>query len=93
MRSNYPSLYTPFFSHSLFYAYFLTKDFSLFGFFLLSLPFNFKDQFAQHPALGRRSEKEYITKPFVLSSIFCFFLFYFFSLNVIERYKHIKASP
>ena len=46
MHSNYSLPRTPSFSlNSLFYAYFLTKDFALW-LFLLSLPFNFKDQFA-----------------------------------------------
>ena len=46
MQSNYLSPCTPSFSlNSLFYAYFLTKDFALW-LFLLSLPFNFKDQLA-----------------------------------------------
>lgn len=46
MQSNYSSPRIPSFSlNSLFYAYFLTKDFALW-LFLLSLPFNFKDQFA-----------------------------------------------
>ena len=39
MQSNYSSPYTPSFSlNSLFYAYFLTKDFSLFGFFFFPFP-------------------------------------------------------
>ena len=47
MQSNYSSPRTPSFSlNSLFYAYFLTKDFFALWLFLLSLPFNFKDQFA-----------------------------------------------
>ena len=46
MHSNYSLPRTPSFSlNSLFYAYFLTKDFALW-LFLLSLPFNFKDRFA-----------------------------------------------
>ena len=74
---------------------FLTKDFCSLA-FLLSLPFNFKDQFAYSTLLrSAASEKECITKPFILSSIF--FLFFFFSVlklkpsQTLQTKKNIKA--
>lgn len=69
---------------------FLTKDFCSLA-FLLSLPFNFKDQLAYSALLrSAASEKECITKPFILSSIF----FLFFQQNKLKNLKKNKnTSP
>jgi len=79
MQSNYLSLYTLFFSHSLFYAYFPYQRFFALWLILLSLPFNFKDRFAQlRFALASQQAKKNISKNrSFCQAPFAFFLFIF----------------
>ena len=88
MQSNYLSLYTLFFSHSLFYAYFPYQRFFALWLILLSLPFNFKDRFAQlRFALASQQAKKNISKNRSFCQVSFAFSFYFFEFFFIRQKK------
>ena len=92
MQSNYSSPRTSSFSlNSLFYAYFLTKDFSLFGFFFFPFPLISKTSLLnRNPALERRKRKRmYHKTPSLVKHLFLFYLFF---LAVIEPKKTQKNN-
>ena len=82
MQSNYSSPRAPSFSlNSLFYAYFLTKDFSLFGFFFFPFPLISKTSLLNCASPWHRSKRKRIyqkTIRFVKHLLF-FFIFIFLS--------------
>ena len=103
MQSNYLSLYTLFFSHSLFYAYCPYQRFFALWLILLSLPFNFKDRFARlRFALASQQAKKNISKNrSFCQAPFAFFSFYFLSFfhpsekkqNISNTYRlHTETS-
>ena len=88
MQSNYSSLYTLFFSHSLFYAYFPYQRFFALWLFLLSLPFNFKDRFARlRFALASQQAKKNISQNRSFCQAPFAFLFYFLSFYMLPNSK------
>ena len=89
----YRILHTSLFLHSLFYAYFLTKDFALW-LFLLSLPFNFKDQSAW---LRLTSASQQAKKNISQNRSFCqapfAFLFYFLEQLQVPFESQLTQLP
>ena len=92
MQSNYLSLYTLFFSHSLFYAYFPYQRFFALWLILLSLPFNFKDRFARlRFALASQQAKKNISQNrSFCQAPFAFFILFFKFLHAPKLKAKLK---
>ena len=95
MQSNYLSLYTLFFSHSLFYAYFPYQRLLLFGLFFFPFPLISKTGLLNTLLQGVAAKKNISQNRSFCQAPFAFFSFYFLSFfsSVRKKTKHQQRLP